>query len=560
MLDKKHIVDVPKGAIVKSDRVVLWTIRKNYIQKKKYNQDQRRMIGKTLDDDQTRMYPNDNFKELFPDVYNLSIGSRPKPSFQIIGYYVAMKEIAKALPLYKTLCDVFGKEDTDLILDYATYQIAFESSVAQDFESGMKDKALFSEKLRSDSYLSDFFKNSLSEDKIDLFYEQWATAIIRHKKLRKVYLNVDGSNVDCEAEGVTLAEKGHDKSGQKTTIVNMMYAVAPDGTPVTCHQYRGSVIDQTAVKYLIKFFSHTGVSIAGFCADRGFCSKANADMLRENGMGFVLMMTSKPDGFSDARDRLRDGIRNNVDKWIDGTELFGDTTKVRMFSGDEEESFLHVYYDSNRAGCGITKILRRINKAKKDAVNAIGEKKTPVFPKDVAAFIGLRKGTGPKTVEIYKDRIQEAIDNSGFHVLATSEQMTALEACNIYRARDSSEKQYMVMKSKLGLDVYRAGSDKSIGGRQFVAFVAGILRNEIHLSCNRMLEETGHKTRYTTQEVLKELNTIRIKRLPGDEYALVMDLSARDEFTLKHLGISKSKLEEYAAKQNDRIHGRIKKK
>ena len=57
-----------------------------------------------------------------------------------------MNEIAKALPLYKILCEVFGKEDADLVLDYAMYQIAYESAVAQDFEDCMKDKALFSEK------------------------------------------------------------------------------------------------------------------------------------------------------------------------------------------------------------------------------------------------------------------------------------------------------------------------------------------------------------------------------------------------------------------------------
>ena len=32
-----------------------------------------------------------------------------------------------------------------------------------------------------------------------------------------------------------------------------MYAVGSDGTPVTCHQYRGSVIDQRALKYMIRF-------------------------------------------------------------------------------------------------------------------------------------------------------------------------------------------------------------------------------------------------------------------------------------------------------------------
>ena len=557
MLDKKHVVDVPKGAIVKSDRIVLWTIQKKYIKSKKYNKDTRRMIGKTLDTDKARMYPNDNFKELFPDLYTASLGPRPFPSHQVIGYYVVLKEIANSLPLYTTLYNAFGKEDADLILDYAMYQIAYESSVAQDFEESMKNMALFSEKLRSDSYLSTFFSKKLSEEKIDMFYEQWCTAIIKHKKLQKVYLNVDGSNIDCEAEGVTLKERGHDKSGQKTTIVNMMYAVAPDGTPVTCYQYRGSVIDQTAVKYLIRFFSHTKVKIAGLCADRGFCSKPNADMLRENGLDFVFMMTSKPDGFTEARNQLRDSIKCNMEKWIEDTELFGDTTTVKMFSTDKKDSFLHVYYDSSRGGCGITKLLRKINKAKRDAITAIRKKKTPSFPEDVKNYIGLRKGTGPKTVEINYDNIQEAIDNFGFHVLATSAEMSTLEAYKIYRARDSSEKQYMVMKSKLGLDTYRAGSDASIAGRQFVAFVAGILRNEVKLASDKMLEETGHKNKYTLPEILKELHTIRIKRLPGDVYALVMDLSTRDEFMLKHLNITKTKLDKYVEIQNNRLHGKV---
>lgn len=557
MLDKKHVVDVPAGAIVKSDRIVLWTIQKQYLPSKKYNKDIRRMIGKVLDTDKSKMYPNDNYKELFPDLFNATLGTRPSPSYQAIGYYVVLKELANSLPLYSTLYQVFGKEDADLILDYAMYQIAYESSVAEDYEPSMKNMALFSEKLRSDSYLSTFFKKNLSAEKIDMFYEQWCTEIIKHKKLRKVYLNVDGSNIDCEAEGVTLKEKGHDKSGQKTTIVNMMYAVAPDGTPVTCYQYRGSVIDQTAVKYLIQFFKYTKVKVAGFCADRGFCSKPNTDMLRDSGLDFVLMMTSKPEGFSEARNQLRDSIKCNMEKWIEDTELFGDTTTTKMFSNDSQETYLHAYYDSTRGGTGITKLLRKINKAKKDAQTSIKKKKEPTFPDDVKKYIGLRKGTGPRTVEIYKDKIQGAIDNSGFHVLATSAEMTALEAYKIYHARDSSEKQYMVMKSKLGLDTYRSGSDATAAGRQFVAFIAGILRNEIKLACDVMLEETGHKNKYTLSEVLKELHTIRIKRLPGDVYALVMDLSTRDEYMLRHLGITKKILDEYVKIQNNRLHGKV---
>ena len=39
MLDKNHVVDVPNGAIVRSNRIVLWTVGKNYIAAKQYNED-----------------------------------------------------------------------------------------------------------------------------------------------------------------------------------------------------------------------------------------------------------------------------------------------------------------------------------------------------------------------------------------------------------------------------------------------------------------------------------------------------------------------------------------
>ena len=251
MLDKKHIVPVPDGAIVKSDRVVLWTIQKVYLKDKRYNKDKRRMIGKTLEADREKMYPNDTYKELFPDIYDDYARTRIiPPSSQSIGCYVVLKVIAERLPLCETLIEVFGKQDADLILDYAMYQIIYESNVSQHFEASMKNMALFSEKLRSDSYLSEFFKKALTEDKIDYFIEQWSTRIIKARGYYGVYLNVDGSNVDCEAKGVTIREHGHDKSGQGTTVVNMMYAVAPDGTPVTYYQYRGNVVDEKAVKYM----------------------------------------------------------------------------------------------------------------------------------------------------------------------------------------------------------------------------------------------------------------------------------------------------------------------
>ena len=216
-----------------------------------------------------------------------------------------------------------------------------------------------------------------------------------------------------------------------------------------------------------------------------------------------------------------------------------------------------MFYDCERAGDSTAKLLREINKAIRDAKTDLVNKKIPNIPGELKGYVHLREGRGPKTLVVEKDNIQSVIDDEGFYGLATSEEMTAEQAYKIYQMRESSEKQYMFMKSKLGLSKYRTGSDESIAGKQFVAFIAGIIRNEIKLSSNKMLSESTRTDRYTVPALVKELNTIKIKRLPGDVYALVMDLSTRDKFMLKHLGMQPKKLEVYAEQQNRRIRSRF---
>lgn len=555
MLDKKHVVDVPDGAIVRSNRIVLWTIEKRYSQKKQYNNDARRQIGKTLETDRTKMYPNDNYKEIFPDSYNECLGSKPKPSWQSIGLYAVLKSIAERLPLYDCLYQSFGKEDADLILDYAMYSIAYESSVSQHFEKEMSDKALFSEKLRSDSYLSDFFKKNIPQEKIDQFLDMWAPAIIKAKNIKKMYANVDGSNDDCDSNSSDMAEKGHAKSGKNKNIIGMMYTVAPDGTPLSYIQYRGSIVDSVAMQWVIKYAESLKLKLQGFCIDRGFCSKEIADYIKQADFNFVMMLTDNVDSYTDSVAEIGGNIRNNVEKWLFDNELFADTVEKPLFKKDKENSYIHIFYDSEKGGVTTAALLRNIRKAIGEISAKLCNGEQPAIPPNLKSYFGYRQGTGPKTLEYYTDAIQEAVDAKGFFGLGTSRNMSALEAHNIYASRDASEKQFMVMKSEIGLDKYRVGKDSSIRGKQFVAFVAGILRNEILLASKEMLEEKSNPARYSTAAVIKELMRIQIKRMPGDVYALVMNLSARDEFMLKHLGLKKKDLDIVVKDQNTRIKG-----
>lgn len=557
MLDKKHIVNVPDGAIVKSDKTVLWTIEKRYIKEKKYNHDVRKQIGKLIDGSRDKMYPNDNFKEIFPDDYNAAAGPAPKPSFQSIGLYAVLKAASEELPLYECLYQAFGKQDADLIMDYAMYSIANETMVSQHFEADMASSALFSEKLRSDSFLSDFFHNNLGQEKIDLFLELWAPAIVKAKKINAIYANVDGSNIDCACSNSELNEKGHAKSKSDNKIIGLMYSVAPDGTPISYIQYRGSVVDSVAMDWMIRFSKSLGLDIQGFCIDRGFCSKDTADGIKKSGHEFVMMLTDNVKAYTDSVEEVGDALKMNVEKWLPEHELFGCTMKKPLFQKDTEDSFIHIFYDCEKGSASSVCLLRKVKKAIGHAWADIGKGKTPSIPADVREYVGLRQGRGPKTVVWYPEKLQKAVDGKGFFGLGTSKEMGADEARSIYAARDSSEKQFMAMKSEIGLDRYRVGSDRSIRGKQFVAFVAGILRNEIHIACLNMLSERPNPAKYSTAAVIKELQKIQIKRLPGDVYALVMNLSLKEKYMLKHLGLREKDIQEIAVCQNKRINGII---
>ncbi len=216
-----------------------------------------------------------------------------------------------------------------------------------------------------------------------------------------------------------------------------------------------------------------------------------------------------------------------MDKWVEGMELFGDRTS-----------------------------LRKVNNAAKRVRNAIRKKKPVSIPPELQEYVHLGKGKGPRTVVIEYGSMQDAINDKGFHVMATSEDMETMEAWKVYRSRDSGEKQYNIMKSETGLDAYRSGSDEGIGGPQLVAFIAGIIRNELLVASRSLIEKTWRTDFYSVSAMTRELPTIRTKRLPGNEYAQVKDLSERDNTMLKELGITSGMLDECVATQNLRLKGR----
>ena len=144
----------------------------------------------------------------------------------------------------------------------------------------------YSGKAYSDSSYSDLFERGLTKDQILAFKKKWAMQC-KKDGVDGVWLCIDGSNDDCESEGVELAEKGHAKSKRNVEIVSFTYAVTPGGKPVTFDVYRGGLVDAKEMQAIIDFLSECGIAVEGVILDRGYCNAKAIRFLDSKGIAYV---------------------------------------------------------------------------------------------------------------------------------------------------------------------------------------------------------------------------------------------------------------------------------
>ena len=137
------------------------------------------------------------------------------PDFVVsCGLYTLLLGIGYASDLYPVLIDAYGVDIANHLMDFAAYSIKNHSDVALRYEDTMKKEMCFSKNIYGDSWLSDFFAYTYTEQQNYLFRKAWLQRC-KKRGTSSVWLSIDGSNVDCSSQISSLAEKGKAKSGKK---------------------------------------------------------------------------------------------------------------------------------------------------------------------------------------------------------------------------------------------------------------------------------------------------------------------------------------------------------
>ena len=508
---------------------VYQVIGKTYKKDKKYTLDQRKLIGKMIDDEW--MIPNEFFSEYYPDI---SI-EQDAPSFSDtlkIGGFLVVQKLMKELELDEIINSVF--EDVGFFIeDIVSYMIINESCTFQYYSNFMRNHPVIEGVVRDDTQISRLLKSGIEERDVDLFMDAWNRI---NQTEECIYLGYDSTNFNTHSKGIELADYGHPKVDEGLPQYNLSYSVKQeDSTPLFYELYDGSVIDNTQMQMMVEEAKDYGYKKIGFLMDRGYISEKNIKALRRKGYEYIMMLKQNQRICQEIIEEYRPSLQSLEGYYLDGHGLYGMSVKKELYG---EETNIHIYYDDVRASEEKRGLMSQYERWTKELDKKV-EKKIAVegeLKKYKKAFKLKYDLNGYfRSYQRNSRYIKEELQEKGFFFIVTSEDMDAQKALDIYRGRDNIEKMFRSLKSGIDFNKARVYTTESLKSKVFITFIAMIVRNAMF----QKAEELRKKNRkaYTVPAMISELENIECTRDSQGKYRRKYALTSKQKIILKRFGM-----------------------
>ena len=516
---------------------------------RQYTFPKRVTIGKLSETDPELMQPNQNFLKYFPDAELPETKNRTSRSSCLrVGAYFVLRKIIEEYNLVELLGGYFEQRDLGLFLDLAVYSIIAENNAAQYYPDYTFNHPLFTNGMKqySDSTVSDFL-NSVTDDQSTGFLNSW-NETRNHRE--KIYISYDSTNKNCQAGDIEMVEFGHPKVDVGQPVFN--YAVAYDThnqEPLFYEKYPGSLNDISQLQFMLDKAFGYGYKKIGFILDRGYFSCENIQYMDKCGYSFVIMVRGMASLVNELvlehKGTFESKRVNNIYEY----GVYGKTVKHRLYAGDKNERYFHLYHSISKESAERAGIENRLNqmtlylKKYQNKVKEFG----PGFEK----YFNLHYDEKTQAFVLPEERcsvVERELDLAGYFCIITSEKMSAKEAIELYKSRDTSEKLFRGDKSYLGNKSIWVYSEESARAKIFVEFVAMILRCKMYTKLKEEMKKLEKKPNYmTVPAALKELEKIEMVRQLDNVYRLDHAVTANQKTILNAFGLDANHIKYYAS-------------
>ena len=516
---------------------------------RQYTFPKRVTIGKLSETDPELMQPNQNFLKYFPDAELPETKNRTSRSSCLrVGAYFVLRKIIEEYNLVELLGGYFEQRDLGLFLDLAVYSIIAENNAAQYYPDYTFNHPLFTNGMKqySDSTVSDFL-NSVTDDQSTGFLNSW-NETRNHRE--KIYISYDSTNKNCQAGDIEMVEFGHPKVDVGQPVFN--YAVAYDThnqEPLFYEKYPGSLNDISQLQFMLDKAFGYGYKKIGFILDRGYFSCENIQYMDKCGYSFVIMVRGMASLVNELvlehKGTFESKRVNNIYEY----GVYGKTVKHRLYAGDKKERYFHLYYSISKESAERAGIENRLNQMTlylKKYQNKVKE-----FGPGFEEYFTLHYDEKTQAFVLPEERcsvVERELDLAGYFCIITSEKMSAKEAIELYKSRDTSEKLFRGDKSYLGNKSIRVYSEESERAKIFVEFVAMILRCKMYIKLKEEMKKLEKKPNYmTVPAALKELEKIEMVRQLDNVYRLDHAVTANQKTILNAFGLDANHIKNYAS-------------
>ncbi len=537
---------------IKGTTYIYYEHGRKYYPDKQYTVPQCTSIGKACEDAPDMMIPNGNYLKFFPDAElpeELPVSSRS--GCLKIGAWLVIRKVIQHYKLEERMSEILGK-DSGLFLDLAAYAIVTENNAAQYYPDYAYNHPLFTDgmKVYSDSKISRFLRDISRDDSIE-FQNKW-NASRDHRE--KIYISYDSTNKHCQAGDIEIAEFGHEKEKEKKPIFNFSIAYdKKNQLPLFYEVYPGSINDMSQLQRMLEKAEAYGYKNAGFILDRGYFSEPNIRYMERNGYDFIIMVKGCKELVSkmilEYKGNFEDEWKNTIPYYDEN----GITVKGFLFKKDEKERYFHIYYNDFKKAKERAKLQKKI-RDQKEALEKLKGKEVVLKGQELAYFdlIFHTGKDGKKRLQFIRERedvISRDIKLCGYFCIITSAAMTAAEALELYKSRDSSEKLFRGDKSYLGERSMRVYHDEPMHSKIFIEFIALIIRNKIYTCLKERMKEIHKKKNYmTVPAALKELDKIELIRQADGVYRLDHAVTATQKDILQAFNLTAAGVEKEAKK------------
>ena len=235
----------------------------------------------------------------------------------------------------------------------------------------------------------------------------------------------------------------------------------------------------------------------------------------------------------------------------------GITVKRQLYPSDERERYFHIFYNDRKKSSEHEAVEAKIDRMSECLHKHEGTKY------EVAGgfsryfdLIYYHKGKKDEKFMYGRechDMINEEIRLCGYFVIITSEKMTAVQALDLYKGRDASEKLFRGDKSYLGNRSFRVHTNESVHAKIFIEFVALIIRNRFYSCLKEQMQKSGRKNYMTVPAAIRELEKIELIRQSDRGYRMDHAVTAVQKEILKAFNMTAANDRTQAAAINEEL-------